>query len=194
MLRSVLRIASSQCSSLLFSSRIAATPASLKIQNYSTSEEKVEESSEKTASPENVWSEADFGQTFPNKDTASMLINDVPFCELPIIHIKATSNNTILSVTDHKGVVMYSETCGTVGFRNVKKGTNIAAQAAAISIAQKLARGKGIRVVRINVKGFGAGRLASMTGFKMAGVTMVSITDSTKLPHCGNKPKRKRRI
>lgn len=134
-----------------------------------------------------------FDSMFPTLETHSMLINNTRFDELPIVHIKATHNNTVVMVTDGKGVPLAHESGGTVGFRNARKGTNIAAQAAAIALAQKATK-KGINLIRVSVKGIGPGRLPAIKGLQMSGLTLVSITDSTPLPHNGLRPKKQRRV
>uniref|UniRef100_A0A3B3SZI9 Ribosomal protein S11 n=1 Tax=Paramormyrops kingsleyae TaxID=1676925 RepID=A0A3B3SZI9_9TELE len=82
------------------------------------------------------------------------------FEELPIVHIKATYNNTHIQVTDNTGKSMIRTSCGAEGFKNVKKSTPIAAQTAGISAAAK-AQGKGVSYVRVVVKGLGQGRVVS---------------------------------
>ncbi|KAG7218579.1 hypothetical protein INR49_020179, partial [Caranx melampygus] len=82
------------------------------------------------------------------------------FDELPILHIKATYNNTHIQLTDSVGQSMVRTSCGTEGFKNIKKSTPIAAQTAAISAAKK-ATAKGITFVRVVVKGLGPGRLVA---------------------------------
>ncbi|KAK7496932.1 hypothetical protein BaRGS_00011912 [Batillaria attramentaria] len=127
---------------------------------------------------------------FPTLETHGMLINGVRYDELPIIHIKASHNNTIITATDHKGTLTAE---GTVGFRNARKGTNIAAQAAAIALAEKAVK-QGLNLARICVKGIGPGRLPAVKGLQMSGITVVSITDTTPLPHNGHRPKKQRRL
>lgn len=130
---------------------------------------------------------------FPTLETHSMLINGTRYDELPIIHVKASHNNTIITAVDHKGKVLCGESGGTVGFRNARKGTNIAAQAAAIALAEKVVK-KGVNLARICVNGIGPGRLPAIKGLQMSGITVVSITDSTKLPYNGHRPKKQRRL
>ncbi|PVD19536.1 hypothetical protein C0Q70_20025 [Pomacea canaliculata] len=130
---------------------------------------------------------------FPTLETHGMVIDGVRFDELPIVHIKATYNNTIITATDHKGLPVASDSGGTVGFRNARKGTNIAAQAAAVSLAEKAVK-KGLSLVRVCVKGIGPGRLPAIKGLQMSGLTVVSITDTTPLPHNGCRPKKQRRL
>lgn len=71
---------------------------------------------------------------FPDENTPNRLFNNVPFKELPIFNIRTSPNNTILSLTDYKGTIKLTRSCGVEGFKNTRKGTNIAAQATAISI------------------------------------------------------------
>ncbi|KAM3877085.1 small ribosomal subunit protein uS11m [Diretmus argenteus] len=115
------------------------------------------------------------------------------FEELPIVHIKATYNNTHIQVTDNVGQSMVRTSCGTEGFKNTKKSTPIAAQTAGISAAAK-ATAKGVTCVRILVKGVGPGRLAAIKGLTMGGLEVVSVTDNTPVPHNGCRPRKARRI
>lgn len=72
---------------------------------------------------------------FPDETTADRLFDGVPFKELPICNVKVSPNNTIFTVTDYKGTVKLLHTAGIEGFKNSKKGTNIAAQTAALTIS-----------------------------------------------------------
>ncbi|XP_048337887.1 28S ribosomal protein S11, mitochondrial isoform X1 [Sphaerodactylus townsendi] len=113
--------------------------------------------------------------------------------EIPIIHIKATYNNTHIHVVTHQNASLALVTCGTEGFKNAKKGTAIAAQTAAISAAAK-AHAKGLSHVRVVVKGLGPGRLAAIKGLTMGGLEVVSLTDNTPIPHNGCRPRKVRRL
>ncbi|XP_064422071.1 28S ribosomal protein S11, mitochondrial [Latimeria chalumnae] len=113
--------------------------------------------------------------------------------ELPIVHIKATYNNTHINVASHEGLSVVRTSCGTEGFRNAKKSTPIAAQTAGISAAAK-ATNKGISFVRVVVKGLGPGRMSAIKGLTMGGLEVVSITDNTPTPHNGCRPRKARRI
>ncbi|XP_070692343.1 small ribosomal subunit protein uS11m [Pempheris klunzingeri] len=115
------------------------------------------------------------------------------FEELPIAHIKATYNNTHIQLTDCAGLSLVRTSCGTEGFKNIKKSTPIAAQSAGLSAAVK-ASGKGLKFVRVVVKGIGPGRLPAIKGLTMGGLTVVSITDNTPVPHNGCRPRKARRI
>ncbi|XP_056463583.1 28S ribosomal protein S11, mitochondrial [Gadus chalcogrammus] len=115
------------------------------------------------------------------------------FDQLPIAHIKATYNNTHVQVTDSAGLSLVRTSCGTEGFKNIKKSTPIAAQTAGHSAAMK-AVAKGVTYVRVMVKGLGPGRLSAIKGLSMGGIEVVSITDNTPVPHNGCRPRKARRI
>ncbi|XP_077569857.1 small ribosomal subunit protein uS11m [Stigmatopora nigra] len=115
------------------------------------------------------------------------------FEELHILHIKATYNNTHIQLTDSQGQSLVRTSCGTEGFKNIKKSTPIAAQTAAIAAAAK-ATAKGVTFVRVVVKGLGPGRLSAIKGLTMGGLEVVSISDNTPVPHNGCRPRKARRI
>ena len=73
---------------------------------------------------------------FPDENTPTTVFNGIVFSELPICHIRATKNNTIINFTDYMGQSRAYRSCGLEGFKNARKGTNIAAQATAISVAK----------------------------------------------------------
>uniref|UniRef100_A0A8D0L8K9 Small ribosomal subunit protein uS11m n=1 Tax=Sphenodon punctatus TaxID=8508 RepID=A0A8D0L8K9_SPHPU len=115
------------------------------------------------------------------------------FEEIPIAHISATYNNTIINIVSPKNLSLACTSCGMEGFKNIKKGTTIAAQATGISAAAK-AREKGVSFVRVVVKGVGPGRLSAMKGLTMGGLEVISITDNTPIPHNGCRPRKPRRL
>ncbi|XP_070543086.1 small ribosomal subunit protein uS11m-like [Ptychodera flava] len=115
------------------------------------------------------------------------------FHDLPIVYVKATYNNTHINVTDKDSKSMVRTSCGTVGFKNAKKATGVAAQTAGIAAATK-AIDKGVKYVRLMVKGLGAGRQASIKGLQMGGLEIVSITDNTPISVNGCRPRKARRI
>ncbi|XP_071108154.1 small ribosomal subunit protein uS11-like [Haliotis cracherodii] len=133
------------------------------------------------------------GTVYPTMETAGMLVDGVRFDMLPIVHVKATHNNTIVTLTNGEGAPMASESGGSVGFRNTRKGTNVAGQAAALALGEK-GVSKGLTKVRVSIKGIGPGRMPALKGLQMAGLTIVSITDATPLPFNGNRPRKKRRL
>ncbi|MCI4383288.1 hypothetical protein PGIGA_G00024710 [Pangasianodon gigas] len=136
--------------------------------------------------------EFSFYPPFPGQDSG-LRWGGKKFEELPIIHIKATYNNTHIQVTDSEGQSLARTSCGTEGFRNVKKSTPIAAQTTGISAAAK-AQAKGVTFVRVLVKGLGPGRLSAIKGLTMGGLEIVSITDNTPVPHNGCRPRKARRM
>lgn len=110
-----------------------------------------------------------------------------------IAHIKATFNNTIVTMTDSAGDVICWATAGTVGFKGSRKSTPFAAQRAAEIVAEKASK-VGVREVEIRVKGPGAGRESAITGLQASGMAIKSIEDITPLPHNGCRPPKRRRV
>jgi small subunit ribosomal protein S11 len=110
-----------------------------------------------------------------------------------IAYIKATFNNTIVTMTDAGGDVICWATAGTVGFKGSRKSTPFAAQRAAETVAEKAAK-VGVREVEIRVKGPGAGRESAITGLQASGMSIKSIEDITPLPHNGCRPPKRRRV
>ncbi|XP_038077935.1 28S ribosomal protein S11, mitochondrial-like [Patiria miniata] len=151
--------------------------------------------SESTDHDGNSLAGLDLGKTYiPPVSTDNLEFGGIPYYRLPVIHIKATYNNTHINITDHTGKRSYTRTtCGAEGFKNAKKGTTIAAQTVGIAAATK-ALDKGLKTVRIVVKGIGPGRQASIKGLQMGGLDIVSITDNTPIPHNGARPRKARRL
>lgn len=134
------------------------------------------------------------GMTIPTLETHSMLIDGIPYNELPIVHIQSSPNNTIITVTNYTGKeILGHSSCGQEGFKNVKKSTNVAAQATGLSVGTKMTK-KGLASVRVLVKGLGAGRLPSIKGLQMGGLKIVSITDRTHVLHSGPRPRKAKRL
>lgn len=109
------------------------------------------------------------------------------------VHIQATFNNTIISVTDKSGNVIVWATPGGSGFNGSKKSTPFAAQIAASEAARK-AKDLGLQTVEVFVKGPGSGRESAIRAFQANGVAVTSIKDVTPLPHNGCRPRKKRRV
>jgi small subunit ribosomal protein S11 len=110
-----------------------------------------------------------------------------------IAYIKATFNNTIVTMTDAAGDVLCWSTAGTVGFKGSRKSTPFAAQRAAETVAERAAK-VGVREVDVRVKGPGSGRESAITGLQSSGIAIKSIEDITPLPHNGCRPPKKRRV
>ena len=112
---------------------------------------------------------------------------------LAIAHIKATFNNTMITITDTAGETLAWSSAGTVGFKGTRKSTPFAAQRAAEAVAQS-ARKFGVSEIEIRVKGPGSGRESAITALQAAGLRIQSIEDVTPLPHNGCRPGKKRRV
>jgi small subunit ribosomal protein S11 len=110
-----------------------------------------------------------------------------------IAYIKASFNNTIVTMTDATGDVICWATAGTVGFKGSRKSTPFAAQRAAETVAEKASK-VGVREVEVRVKGPGAGRESAITGLQASGMSIKSIEDVTPLPHNGCRPPKRRRV
>ncbi|MEA3494225.1 MAG: 30S ribosomal protein S11 [Candidatus Margulisiibacteriota bacterium] len=112
---------------------------------------------------------------------------------LGVAHIKATFNNTIISITDNTGAVVAWSSSGGVGFKGTKKGTPFAASSAA-ELAARKAIELGVREVNVLVKGPGSGRETAIRSLQAAGLEIISIKDVTPIPHNGCRPPKRRRV
>jgi small subunit ribosomal protein S11 len=110
-----------------------------------------------------------------------------------IVHIRATFNNTLITVTDLDGNTVCSGSAGCVGFKGSRKSTPFAAQRAAQRCASTAMR-NGVREVEIRVKGPGSGRESAISALQQAGLRIASIEDVTPLPHNGCRPPKRRRV
>lgn len=110
-----------------------------------------------------------------------------------IAFIKATFNNTLVTITDPNGDVLCWATAGTVGFKGSRKSTPFAAQRAAETCADRAAK-FGLKEIEVRVKGPGSGRESAITGLQTSGLSVRSIEDITPLPHNGCRPRKKRRV
>jgi small subunit ribosomal protein S11 len=110
-----------------------------------------------------------------------------------IAHVHATFNNTIVTITDHQGLVVAWSSAGSVGFKGSRKGTPFAAQMAAEACARK-AQEVGMRAVIVHVKGPGGGRESAVRALQAAGLGVLSIKDVTPIPHNGCRPPKRRRV
>ena len=110
-----------------------------------------------------------------------------------IAMIKATFNNTIITITDRQGNTIVWATPGIVGFTGSKKSTPFAAQVAA-GEAAKRAKDLGIESVEVLVKGPGSGRESAIRALAAAGLQVTTIRDVTPIPHNGCRPRKKRRV
>jgi small subunit ribosomal protein S11 len=111
-----------------------------------------------------------------------------------IVHIQATFNNTIVTVTDEQGNVLTWESGGTVGYKGTRKSTPYAAQLAAQRAMKKAINEYGLQEVEIWVKGPGAGRESAIRAVFASGVKVNALRDVTPIPHNGCRPPAKRRV
>jgi len=109
-----------------------------------------------------------------------------------IAHIKATFNNTIVTITDRQGNALSWATSGAAGFKGSRKSTPFAAQTCAEDVAKK-AMEHGVRQIGVVVKGPGAGREPAARGLQAAGFKVTYIRDVTPIPHNGCRPPKRRR-
>jgi small subunit ribosomal protein S11 len=110
-----------------------------------------------------------------------------------IAHVKATFNNTIVTITDPTGNVLCQDSAGTIGFKGSRKSTPFAAQRAAEACAEKAIK-MGMREVEVKVKGPGSGRESAITALQAAGLKVTAIEDCTPIPHNGCRPRKRRRV
>jgi small subunit ribosomal protein S11 len=110
-----------------------------------------------------------------------------------VAHIKATFNNTLVTITDPAGNVVSWSSAGVQGFKGSRKGTPFAAQLAGQDAARK-AMDHGMRSVDVFVKGPGAGREAALRALQAAGLSVNLIRDVSPIPHNGCRPPKRRRV
>ena len=110
-----------------------------------------------------------------------------------IVHIQATFNNTIVTISDVHGNVVSWSSSGSLGFRGSRKGTPFAAQQAA-QHAANAARDHGMRSVDVHVKGPGSGRESAIRALTSSGLEVRTIRDVTPIPHNGCRPPKRRRV
>ena len=110
-----------------------------------------------------------------------------------VAHVKASFNNTIITVVDTAGQVIAWDSAGTIGYKGSRKSTPFAAQLAAEDAARK-AQDHGMQSVAIFVKGPGAGRESALRAFQHVGMRVTLIRDVTPIPHNGCRPPKRRRV
>ena len=108
-------------------------------------------------------------------------------------HVHASSNNTIITITDRQGNALSWATSGGAGFKGSRKNTPFAAQVAAES-AGKAAQEYGVKNLEVRIKGPGPGRESAVRALNAVGFKITSISDVTPVPHNGCRPPKKRRI
>jgi small subunit ribosomal protein S11 len=110
-----------------------------------------------------------------------------------VIHVKATFNNTIVTVTDTQGNTLCWASAGSIGYKGSRKSTPFAAQRAAERAGEQASK-FGVKEVEVQVKGPGSGRESAVRALKQSGVEIKSVEDVTPLPHNGCRPRKRRRV
>ena len=110
-----------------------------------------------------------------------------------VVHINATFNNTIITITDTQGNAISWSTSGSNGFKGSRKSTPYAAQVTA-EVAAKKAQEHGMKTVSVEVKGPGSGRESALRALQAAGFQVTAIRDVTPVPHNGCRPRKRRRV
>ena len=110
-----------------------------------------------------------------------------------VVHIKATFNNTTVTVTDRNGNTLCWDTGGTIGYKGSRKSTPFAAQRATENCAAS-AKKMGMKEVDVRVKGPGSGRESAIRAIQNSGLEIKAIEDVTPLPHNGCRPRKRRRV
>jgi small subunit ribosomal protein S11 len=130
------------------------------------------------------------GKAARNKKFKKRERKNVPF---GLVHIQASFNNTIVTITDQQGNTLSWKSSGSLGFRGSRKGTPFAAQQAAMNAAN-MARDHGVRSVDVRMSGPGSGRESAVRALAAAGIDVRSIRDVTPIPHNGCRPPKRRRV
>jgi small subunit ribosomal protein S11 len=110
-----------------------------------------------------------------------------------VAHIKASFNNTIITITDKTGATLCWDSAGTIGYKGSRKSTPFAAQKAAEAVAAKVLK-MGMKELDVQVKGPGSGREPAIRALAAAGLIVRAIEDVTPLPHNGCRPRKRRRV
>ena len=110
-----------------------------------------------------------------------------------VAHVNATFNNTMITITDAQGNAISWSSAGAMGFKGSRKSTPYAAQIAADSAASK-ALEYGMKTLSVEVKGPGSGRETALRALQARGFKILSIKDTTPMPHNGTRPPKKRRV
>ena len=110
-----------------------------------------------------------------------------------IAHVKATFNNTMITITDVNGEALCWDSAGTVGFKGARKATPFAATRAAERVAAKAKR-MGMRELEVHVQGPGSGRESAVTALQNNGLRITAVEDHTKIPFNGCRARKRRRV
>ncbi|MCM8769372.1 MAG: 30S ribosomal protein S11 [Candidatus Omnitrophica bacterium] len=111
-----------------------------------------------------------------------------------VVHINASFNNTVITITDPEGRVLLWGSAGSIGFKGTRKGTPFAAQLVAENVAKRAQSVANMKQVDVLVKGPGPGRETAIRSLQTAGLDVLSIKDVTPIPHNGCRPPKRRRV
>lgn len=152
------------------------------------SQERVSTSGDKQVS-QNIWLE------IGGEEAAAKIIKakGSKNVSVGIVHVYATFNNTIVTITDRAGGSIGWSTAGKMGFRGSRKGTAYAAQVVAQDACRQ-AMGHGLREVEVRLRGAGSGRESAVRAVQALGVEVTCIKDTTPIPHNGCRPPKSRRV
>ena len=123
----------------------------------------------------------------PNKKKAKRVVTD------GVVHVQASFNNTVVTITDRQGNALSWATAGGAGFRGSRKSTPFAAQVAAEK-AGRAAAEYGVKTVEVRIKGPGPGRESAVRSLNALGIKVTNIIDVTPIPHNGCRPPKRRRV
>jgi small subunit ribosomal protein S11 len=129
------------------------------------------------------------GSASPDKKKAKMRKN----VGKATAHVKASFNNTIITIVDGAGQVIAWDSAGTIGYKGSRKSTPYAAQRAAEKVADKIKK-MGVHELEVLVRGPGSGRESAIRALANSGIEVKSIEDVTPLPHNGCRPRKRRRV
>ena len=110
-----------------------------------------------------------------------------------VAHVRATFNNTTVTITDTKGDALCWASAGTCGFKGSRKSTPFAGQMAGQQAAEKASK-YGVKELEVRVSGPGSGRESAITALQTAGMIVKTIEDVTPIPHNGCRPPKRRRV
>lgn len=110
-----------------------------------------------------------------------------------IAHIRATQNNTMVTITDMNGETVAWDSAGTIGFKGARKSTPFAATRAGETAGGKV-RKLGMSEIEVRIKGAGSGRESAVNGLTASGLRVTAIEDHTAVPHNGCRPAKRRRV
>ncbi|MFS8006863.1 putative ribosomal protein S11 [Helianthus anomalus] len=134
-------------------------------------------------------------KAIPKKGSRGRISSRKSIRKIPkgVIHIQASFNNTIVTVTDVRGRVVSWSSVGTCGFQGTRRGTPFAAQTAAANAIRAVVD-QGMQRAEVMIKGPGLGRDATLRAIRRSGILLTFVRDVTPMPHNGCRPPKKRRV